>query len=176
MVHKQCISFLLAFGPPVFSSAEALKGPSLADKQQTTGSKQNSSCINDGQHLQLSRTSPYVMMTGMRSKRVSGIAEVACLGVNSATPVPGTNALSGSAGYEGDAGTIVLVRGLELQGPQLTYAAQHHWQHKAVQPSRFCRAQVFACVLAVRLSQTSVATEQYRIAISLLESACEVFM
>lgn len=81
---------------------------------------------------------------------------MACLGVSSATPVPGTNALSGSAGYESDAGAIVLVRGLELQGAQLTNAAQHHWQHKAVQPSRFCTARVFACNLAVRLSQKSV--------------------
>ena len=79
--------------------------------------------------------------------------EVACLVISSATPVPGTNALSGSAGYEGDAGAVVLVRGLELQGAQLTYAAKHHWQHKAVQPSRFCTAPVFACNLAVRISQ-----------------------
>lgn len=64
--------------------------------------------------------------------------KAACLGVSSAAPVPGTNALSGSAGNEGDAGAIVLVRGLELQGTQFTYAAQHHRQHKAVQPSRFC--------------------------------------
>lgn len=65
---------------------------------------------------------------------------MACLTVGSTSPVPGANALSGPAGNEGDAGAIVLVRGLELQGPQLTYAAQHHWQHKAVQPSCFCTA------------------------------------
>ena len=66
--------------------------------------------------------------------------EVACLGVSSTAPVSGTDALCRSAGNEGDAGAIVLVRSLELQGAQLTYAAQHHWQHKAVQPSCFCTA------------------------------------
>ena len=52
--------------------------------------------------------------------------------------MPSTNALGGSAGNQGDACAIVSVWGLELQGPQLANAAQHHWQHKAVQPSSLC--------------------------------------
>lgn len=65
-------------------------------------------------------------------------AERANLGVSTSAPVPGANALGGSAGNEGDAGPVVPVRGLELQGPQRTNAAQHHWQHKAVQPACLC--------------------------------------
>lgn len=99
------------------------------------------------------------------------VAEVACLGISSAAPVPGTDALSGSAGYESDAGAIVLVRGLELQGAQLTYAAQHHWQHKAVQPSRFCTAHSECRCLHATLRSDSFRNmlhpEQYRIAICL---------
>jgi len=60
--------------------------------------------------------------------------------VSSAAPVASANALSGAACNEGDACPIVLVRGLELHRPQLTYAAQHHGQNEAVKPTGLCTA------------------------------------
>lgn len=52
--------------------------------------------------------------------------------------MPGTNALGGPAGNQGDACAVVPVWGLKLQGAQLPNTAQHHGQHKAVQPSSLC--------------------------------------
>ena len=48
------------------------------------------------------------------------------LGISSAAPVAGADALGGAACNERDAGSVVLVWGLELHRSQLTYAAQHH--------------------------------------------------
>lgn len=80
--------------------------------------------------------------------------------ISASAPVAGANPLQGAAGYEGDAGPKVPVRGLELQGPDLANAAQYHWQHKVVQALTLCKAmqissrQVHAVMRAVVLNHS----------------------
>ena len=74
--------------------------------------------------------------------RVGSTTSEMHLVVSPSAPVAGALSLNRAAGNEGDAGSIVPVGRLELQGSQLPNAAQHDRQHKPVQPPCLCKPEL----------------------------------